>query len=79
MEEKIKLTDEQLLEKQVQLEKNEMQLEVAALNMAHFKKMIENDFPGRSAQVEMNNLKKQIDMVRHNVKALQQQIDAGEI
>ena len=79
MENKIKLTDAQILEKQIQLEKSEMQLEIAEINLEHFDRMIKSNFPIRSAQVEMNNLKKQIDMVRHNVRALQEQIDSGEM
>jgi hypothetical protein len=76
---KIKLTNEQLLEKQVQLEKSEMQLEIADLNKKHFERMIKTSYPMRQAEVEFNNLKKQIEIVKHNVKALKMQIDSGEM
>jgi hypothetical protein len=78
-ENKIKLTNEQILEKQIQLEKSEMQLEIADINLKHFDRMIKNEFPQRSAQLERNNLKKQIDMLKHNVVALKEQIDSGEM
>ena len=76
---KIKLTEEQILERQIQLEKSQFNLEHSELSLAHFQKMRDSNFTARSAQVEENNLRKQVETLRHNIGALTQQINEGEI
>ena len=75
----IKLSDEQILEKEIQKEKMEMQLEIAEVNQKHFERMLENNYPMRQAKAEYNNLLKSMEMLKHNIKALGIQIESGEM
>ena len=79
MEDKIKLSDEQILEKQTQLERLEMQLELDEVTKKHLEKMLKNNFPMKQAQVGLNNHLKQMEIVKHNIKALKMQITSREI
>ena len=79
MEEKIKLTDEQILEKQIQLERLEMQLELDEVTKKHLEKMLKTNFPMKQMQVSLNNHLKQIEITKHNIKALKMQINSGEM
>jgi hypothetical protein len=75
----IKLSDEQILAKRVQLENIKMQLEMSEVNVKHFEKMLETQLPMLQTQVLMNDEKKKIEVAKHNIIALQEQIAKGEM
>ena len=75
----IKLTDEQIEEKRVQLVKTQMNLEMAELNVVQFERAVAENIPMREAKIQLANLKKQIEMLKHNIVALNEQISKGEM
>jgi hypothetical protein len=77
--EKIKLSPEQILEMQINLEKTLMNYEMTELNIKQFERAVASKLPMRTAQVELNNLKKQLGTLKHNMTAIQEQIDKKEI
>jgi len=79
MEKKIKLTEEQMLEKEVQLRRLEMQKELNELTKKHVEMMIETEFPMKQAKMELNNHIKQMGIIEHNIEALKQQLATGEM
>lgn len=75
----IKLSKEQILAKQVQLENTKMQLEMSEMNVKHFERMIEINLPIMQTQVLLNKEKEMVAQAKHNIIALQEQIDKGEM
>jgi len=75
----IKLSPEQIAEKEINLEKTKMNLEMAELNIKQFTKAIETNLPMKTAKVELNNMQRQVEMLKHNIMALTEQINNGEM
>ena len=75
----IKLSAEQLMEKQVQIEDLTMKLAHDEMNLKQFEEMIGNNFFLRQAQVMFNRQKKEIATLKHNIEALKIQVDKGEM
>jgi len=75
----VKLTPEQIVEKEIQLFKTKMNLEMGILNMSQFQKAIDEHLPEKEAKNQINNMKKQIETLKHNIIALEEQISKGEM
>jgi hypothetical protein len=75
----IKLSPEQILERQVQLENVKMQIEMSELNIKHFERMIEINLPILQTKVLLNKERAIIAQAKHNVIALEEQINSGEM
>lgn len=78
-EKTIKLTPEQILDREIQLFKTKMNLEMGILNVSQFQKAIELHIPEKEARNQLNNMKKQIETLQHNIIALEEQISTGEL
>ena len=75
----IKLSPEQIDERKIQLRKTQFQLEMSELNIKQLELAIAEEFPMQNARVELNTQRKNVELMKHNVIALTQQIDKGEI
>jgi hypothetical protein len=74
----IKLTPDQILEAEVNLEKTKFNLEMTELNIKQFERSLESGLPMKTAQVELNRMKAQLKTLKHNIIAYQEQINKGE-
>lgn len=75
----IKLSEEQIEEKEIQKIKTQMNLELTELSIKHMNMAIEKNLPLRETQLQLNQLKKNLETYKHNIAALQEQIDKGEM
>jgi len=75
----IKLSAEQLMEKQVQVEDLTMKLAHDEMNLEQFEEMIGNNFFLRQAQVMLNRQRRDVATLKHNIEALKIQIEKGEM
>lgn len=75
----IKLSPEQIREKEIQLFKTKMNLEMAELNINQFVRAINENIPQREAETQLNNMRKQVEQLKHNIGALTEQITKGEM
>jgi len=78
-EKKIKLTPEQILSKQVALENTIQQIEISELTIKQFERMLASDFLINQTKDMINKEKDKIKMAKHNIIALRQHIDTGEM
>jgi hypothetical protein len=75
----IKLSPEQILEKEVTLEKTKMNLELTALEITHLERALKLDLPTKTTQITLNDRKKQLALHEHNITALSEQVTKGEM
>jgi hypothetical protein len=79
MEEKIKLNSEQLMQREIELFKTKLNLEMAELNIKQLQKAIDENIPMKNAQLDLLKMIGQIDVLKHNIVALSEQLSSGEI
>jgi hypothetical protein len=75
----IKLSPEQIIEKEIQLFKTNMQLEMVELNIKQYERALKEGIPAKENAMQLNNFKKQMEMLKHNVIALEEQIAKKEM
>jgi hypothetical protein len=75
----IKLSPEQIMEKEIQLFKTKINLEMAEMNIKQMQRAIDENIPIKNSMVDLYNMKRQIDTLNHNIIALQEQIEKGEL
>jgi len=75
----IKLSPEQIMEKEIQLFKTKLNLEMAEMNLKQIQRAIDENIPIKNAMVDLYNMKKQLDVLNHNIIALSEQIAKGEM
>lgn len=78
-EKTIKLTPEQILEREVSIENMKMNLEFSELNVKHFKTMIDMGLPIKQTQILLNQELAKIAQAKHNIIALTEQVESGEL
>jgi hypothetical protein len=75
----IKLSPEQIMEKEIQLFKTKLNLELAEMNIKHLQQALDANIPTKNSMVDLYNMKKQLDLLNHNIIALTEQITKGEM
>jgi hypothetical protein len=75
----IKLSPEQIMEKEIHLFKTKLNLEMAEMNIKHIQQAIDANIPMKNSMVDLYNMKKQLDILNHNIIALTEQISKGEM
>lgn len=75
----IKLSQEQIEQREIQLIRNQMNLEMVELNIVHMERAMEAGLPTREAKLQTDILRKNLEQFRHNAIALREQIDKGEM
>ena len=75
----IKLSPEQILAKKVQLENIRQAVEASELTIKQFTRMLESDFLINQTKDMINKEKQKIEVGNHNIIALTEQIEKGEM
>ena len=75
----IKLSPEQIEARKLQLEREIMTMELNELSIKHTLRAIELNIPNREAKSSLNNLNQKIETNKHNIVALKEQIEKGEM
>jgi hypothetical protein len=78
-EKKIKLTPEQIQEKELQLFNTEKSVEMIEMNIRHYQEMIDKNIPILQTKMLLEKEKKQLEVGKHNIQALKEQIQSGEM
>ena len=75
----IKLSPEQILAKKVQLINIKQSVEASELTIKQFEDMLKDDFLILQTQDMINREKQKIEIAKHNIIALTEQVEKGEM